>query len=79
MIESLDTALARTADLCDEHGDELEPRDLQFRQLGRRWHFRGPAATVLCHEDNALIKAALAEPGEGRVLVADGGAPCTGP
>ncbi|WP_372451386.1 ribonuclease E activity regulator RraA [Pseudonocardia oceani] len=73
MIESLDTALPRTADLCDEHDDDLGSCDLQFRQFGGRSHFRGPATTVLCHEDNALIRAVLAEPGEGRVLVVDGG------
>ena len=28
-----------------------------------------------CYEDNALLKAVLSEPGEGRVLVVDGGAP----
>jgi regulator of ribonuclease activity A len=31
-------------------------------------------STVRCHRDNALVKAALAEPSEGRVLVVDGGA-----
>jgi regulator of ribonuclease activity A len=30
--------------------------------------------TVRCHEANALLKSVLSEPGEGRVLVVDGGA-----
>lgn len=30
-------------------------------------------STVRCHRDNALVKAALAEPGAGRVLAVDGG------
>ncbi|MEU0569924.1 ribonuclease E activity regulator RraA [Nonomuraea sp. NPDC005983] len=62
-----------TADLYDERGDELDSCDLQFRQYGGRRAFHGVIATVRCHEDNALLKAALSEPGEGRVLVVDGG------
>ncbi|MGI5270202.1 ribonuclease E activity regulator RraA [Nonomuraea sp. CA-218870] len=62
-----------TADLYDERGDELDSCDLQLRQYGGRRAFHGRIATVRCHQDNALVKAALAEPGEGRVLVVDGG------
>lgn len=29
--------------------------------------------TLRCHEDNAVLKAIVSEPGEGRVLVVDGG------
>ena len=36
--------------------------------------FAGAVATVKCFEDNSLVKAALDEPGLGRVLVVDGGA-----
>jgi regulator of ribonuclease activity A len=35
--------------------------------------FSGPVATVRCFEDNVLVKQRAAEPGEGRVLVVDGG------
>ncbi|GAB3381465.1 ribonuclease E activity regulator RraA [Micromonospora halotolerans] len=35
--------------------------------------FGGPAVTVRCFEDNALLKSIVSEPGEGRVLVVDGG------
>ncbi len=62
-----------TADLYDEHGDELDSCDLQLRQYGGRRVFAGPIVTVRCLEDNALVKAVLGEPGEGRVLVVDGG------
>lgn len=44
-----------------------------FRDFGGRPRFAGPVATVKCFEDNSLVKAALAEPGEGRVLVVDAG------
>lgn len=62
-----------TADLYDERGEELQSCTLQFRQYGDRPAFDGVIATVQCHEDNALVKAALSEPGAGRVLVVDGG------
>jgi regulator of ribonuclease activity A len=62
-----------TADLVDEHGDALQSCDLQFRQFGGRSWFSGRIVTVSCHQDNALLKSVLAEPGEGRVLVVDGG------
>jgi regulator of ribonuclease activity A len=61
-----------TADLCDEHGDALGCCDLQMRQFGGRGSFHGPAVTVRCHEDVALLRSVLAEPGEGRVVVVDG-------
>lgn len=62
-----------TADLVDRHGEALQSCDLQLRQYGARPVFGGPIATVRCHQDNALVKQALNEPGEGRVLVVDGG------
>jgi len=62
-----------TADLVDEHGEALQSCDLQFRQYGGRPAFSGPAVTVRCFQDNALLKSVLSEPGEGRVLVVDGG------
>jgi regulator of ribonuclease activity A len=62
-----------TADLYDEHGDALASCDLQLRQFGAVSRFSGPAVTVRCHEDNALVKSVLSEPGAGRVLVVDGG------
>ncbi|GLY85136.1 ribonuclease E activity regulator RraA [Actinoallomurus iriomotensis] len=62
-----------TADLYDEHGDDLQSCELQLRQFGRRTAFHGDVTTVRCHEDNVLLKSVLTEPGEGRVLVVDGG------
>ncbi|MGG5257818.1 ribonuclease E activity regulator RraA [Phycicoccus avicenniae] len=62
-----------TADLYDEHGDALQSCSVQLRRYGGVARFTGPVSTVRCHRDNALVKAALAEPGEGRVLVVDGG------
>ncbi|PWU59733.1 S-adenosylmethionine--2-demethylmenaquinone methyltransferase [Micromonospora globispora] len=62
-----------TADLYDRYGDDLGSCDTQLRQYGAVAAFAGPAVTVRCFEDNALVKPVLAEPGAGRVLVVDGG------
>jgi len=61
-----------TADLYDEHGEDLQSCDLQLLQFGAHRSFTGPIVTVRCHEDNALLKATLSEPGNGSVLVVDG-------
>ncbi|HEY6493722.1 MAG TPA: ribonuclease E activity regulator RraA [Trebonia sp.] len=61
-----------TASLSDAHGDAAQSCG-GFTQYGGRRRFAGRAATIRCHEDSRLISAALAEPGEGRVLAVDGG------
>lgn len=67
-----------TCDLCDIHkGDTsgafrvLPPVFLSF---GARAAFAGPVRTVRCFEDNTSVKALLEAPGQGQVLVVDGGA-----
>jgi regulator of ribonuclease activity A len=62
-----------TADLLDQHPDAAQVCQLAFRQFGGVTEFSGPIATIRCFEDNVLLKARVAEPGEGRVLVVDGG------
>jgi regulator of ribonuclease activity A len=62
-----------TADLYDEHGDDLQSVPLQFQDVGGVRAFSGPVRTVKCHEDNALLKSVLSTPGAGAVLVVDGG------
>lgn len=62
-----------TADLYDERGDALDSLSLQLLDLGGRVAFDGPIRTIRCHRDNALAKAMLATPGDGAVLVIDGG------
>lgn len=67
-----------TCDLCDQHkGDDsgafrvLPP---VFNSYGGVARFAGSVSTVKCFEDNSLVKKALDEQGDGRVLVVDGGA-----
>lgn len=67
-----------TTDLCDENPGLLEEGSLAvlppvFHHFGRRACFAGPAVTLKVHEDNALVRATLETPGEGRVLMVDGG------
>jgi regulator of ribonuclease activity A len=62
-----------TADLMDEHGDELDSCETQFRQFGAVRRFDGLVRTVRCLEDNALLRQTVAMPGQGSILVVDGG------
>ena len=61
-----------TSDLFDEHPGTASC-ETQFRQFGGKRSFSGPIATVRCYEDNVLLRAQVSEPGDGRVLVVDGG------
>jgi regulator of ribonuclease activity A len=62
-----------TAYLCDAHGDAVRLVASLFRDFGGRRRFAGSITTVKAHEDNVLVRAALEQPGGGRVLVIDGG------
>ena len=61
-----------TTDLCDAHPD-IQVCDPVFRAFGGAPAFAGRIATLKVFEDNTLIKQALESPGNGRVLVVDGG------
>lgn len=62
-----------TPDLCDEHGDDVHVLEPGLADLGGREVFHGPVRTVSCLEDNSRVKEVLATPGDGAVLVVDGG------
>lgn len=62
-----------TPDVADERGDAVDSCALPFRLFGRRGSFTGPIRTVRCHEDNLLVRETLNSPGDGAVLVVDGG------
>jgi len=63
-----------TADLYDKYEEKLQVATSIFNNYGGNLKFCGPVSTVKVFEDNSLVRAALEEPGEGRVLVVDGGA-----
>ena len=68
-----------TTDLCDDHPQLLENGCLavlppQFHPFGKLARFCGRATTLKVFEDNALVRSTLEAPGNGNVLVIDGGA-----
>lgn len=67
-----------TTDLCDANEDKLAAGTLHvlppvFKSFGRQSQFCGPATTLKVFEDNALVRSTLETPGNGHVLVIDGG------
>ncbi|MFO0757602.1 MAG: ribonuclease E activity regulator RraA [Byssovorax sp.] len=62
-----------TTDLCDKHGNAVRVVAPLFHDYGKIRHFSGLISTIKVHEDNVLVRAAVSEPGGGRVLVIDGG------
>lgn len=63
----------QTADLCDAHEGTIRVVAPMFRSFGGRRAFGGAIATLKVFEDNSLVRTALEGPGNGRVLVVDGG------
>ena len=63
----------KTTDLCDQYAAELQVAAPIFHSYGGQVAFSGPISTLQVYEDNVLVRAALEEPGAGRVLVVDGG------
>ncbi|MBY5929350.1 ribonuclease E activity regulator RraA [Halomonas denitrificans] len=61
-----------TPDICDAF-PEVAVCDPIFVNYGGQEAFAGPVRTVKCFEDNSLVKQAVAEPGDGAVLVVDAG------
>ena len=62
-----------TADLCDAHGDAIRVVAPIYRDFGKLRAFAGAIVTVKAPEDNVMVRSALEQPGQGRVLVVDGG------
>ena len=62
-----------TCDLYDLHGDEARVIGAPFLDFGGRLAFSGEAVTIKCFEDNSRLKELSREPGQGKILVVDGG------
>ena len=62
-----------TTDLSDAHPD-LQVCDPVFADYGGLYKFHGQIRTLKIFEDNALVRSTLETPGNGAVLVVDGGA-----
>jgi regulator of ribonuclease activity A len=63
----------RTADFCDRLGRQVEVVDPIFSHYGGITRFWGAVDCVQVFEDNGLVRQRLQEPGDGGVLVVDGG------
>jgi len=62
-----------TADIYDEFGERVQVALPGFNDYGQKRIFSGPVSTIKVHEDNSLVRAALEQKGNGRVLIVDGG------
>lgn len=67
-----------TCDICDANENKLASGELAvlppiFKSFGKLQKFSGPAATLKVFEDNVMVRTMLETPGNGRVLVIDGG------
>lgn len=67
-----DADIIRTADICDEFGDELLVCEHVFNDYAGRDHFHGEVMTFATYEDNGGLRELLARGGAGKVLVVDG-------
>lgn len=63
-----------TCDLNDAHPDKVRFVNLQFRDFGAKCKFAGTIRTAVMVEDTRLVQEALfTSPGNGAVIVLDGG------
>ncbi|MCY7295704.1 ribonuclease E activity regulator RraA [Alteromonas sp. a30] len=62
-----------TSELCDLFADNIDVVEPIFVSYGGRDSYGGVVVTVKCFEDRGLIDIMLQKPGEGKVLVIDGG------
>jgi regulator of ribonuclease activity A len=67
-----------TCDICDANEDKLANGTLAvlppvFQKFGMQLTFSGQATTLKVFEDNVLVRSTLETPGNGNVLVVDGG------
>lgn len=67
------TAPFSVCDLLDDNEETCQVVAPGLRHYGGNTTFAGPIATVKVFEDNVLAKERLGQPGDGRVLVVDGG------
>ena len=62
-----------TPDLCDEYPDLVQVLAPMLQNFGGVDSFGGEIVTVKCFEDNSIVKEQVGLPGQGRVMVVDGG------
>ena len=63
----------KTCDLSDANEDSVAICEPLFQDFGGNIMFHGEIRTLKIFEDNTLVRQMVSEPGEGKVLVVDGG------
>ena len=72
MAETMSETEFMTTDLSDAY-EGLRYLAPGYQDFGGKIRFHGQAKTLVTFEDNTKIRAAVEQPGDGRVLVVDGG------
>lgn len=62
-----------TPDLCDDFPNDVRVLAPMLNNYGGKRNFYGKVVTVKCFEDNSVVKEQASQPGNGKVLVVDGG------
>jgi regulator of ribonuclease activity A len=62
-----------TSELCNIYANLIDVVDPIFCNYGGRSSFGGQVVTIKCFENNGLIQQVIANNGQGKVLVIDGG------
>ncbi len=60
-----------TADMCDEHHDNVQVLEHIFKNYGKKKKFKGKIVTIKLDEDNRGLIELLKENGKNRVAVVD--------
>lgn len=60
-------------ELCDQFPELVRVVEPMFGNFGGRETFGGKIVTIKAFEDNSLVREQVAQPGQGKVLVVDGG------
>ena len=72
MADTMSETEFMITDLSDAH-EGLRYLAPGYQDFGGTIRFHGQAKTLVTYEDNTKIRAAVEQPGDGRVLVVDGG------
>ena len=62
-----------TPELCDKYPDLVRVVEPIFKNYGGKSSFGGQIVTIKCHEDNSVVKETAGTPGNGKIIVVDGG------
>ena len=62
-----------TSELCDLYPDMVDVLEPLLVNFGGKRSFAGSIYTLKCHEDNKTIRQVVADDGQGKVLLIDGG------